>query len=238
MMRHTPVADVMATELITASPDASFAHLAKLLHTSGVCAVPIVDPAGILLGVVSEADLMASAARPDTAPGRWRARHIRRDQPEAKAGATTAAELMTAFVEAVAPTTPVATAARLMVERHLRWMPVCDPAGCVVGVISRSDVLTVFLRDDASIRAEFVDDVLDGAAVDGAAVDGAAEAAGDDKRLQAEVRDGIVTLTGEVATPADAERLVRATERVEGVVAVVDHLAHRVDERVAEAAPR
>ncbi len=232
-MRHTPVADVMATELITASPDASFAHLAKLLHTAGVAAVPIVDPAGILLGVVSEADLMASAARPDTAPERWRARHIRRDQPEAKAGATTAAELMTAFVEAVAPTTPVATAARLMVERHLRWMPVCDPAGCVVGVISRSDVLTVFLRDDASIRAEVVDEVLDGGAVDGAA-----EAAVDDKRLQVEVRDGIVTLTGEVATPADAERLVRATERVEGVVAVVDHLAHRVDEPVADAAPR
>ena len=44
---------------------------------------------------------------------------------------------MTAFVEAVAPTTTVATAARLMVERHLRWMPVCDPAGCVLGVISR-----------------------------------------------------------------------------------------------------
>lgn len=232
-MRHTPVADVMATELITASPDASFAHLAKLLHTAGVRAVPIVDPAGVLLGVVSEADLMASAARPDTAPGRWRARHIRRDQPEAKAGATTAAELMTAFVEAVAPTTPVATAARLMVERHLRWMPVCDAAGCVVGVVSRSDVLTVFLRDDASIRAEVVDEVLNGAAVDDAA-----EAAADAERLQVEVHEGIVTLTGDVATPADAERLVRATERVEGVVAVVDHLAHRVDERVADAASR
>ncbi len=228
-MRHTPVADVMATELITASPDASFAHLAKLLHTAGVRAVPIVDPAGVLLGVVSEADLMASAARPDTAPGRWRARHIRRDQPEAKAGATTAAELMTAFVEAVAPTTPVATAARLMVERHLRWMPVCDAAGCVVGVVSRSDVLTVFLRDDASIRAEVVDEVLNGAAVDDVA---------EADRLQVEVHEGIVTLTGDIATPADAERLVRATERVEGVVAVVDHLAHRVDERVADAASR
>src|ERR1700755_2467291 len=123
-MRHSVVADVMATEVVTAPPDTSFAHLARLLHTAGVRAVPIVDATGVLLGVVSEADLMASAARPDTAPGRWQARHIRRDQPEAKAGATTAAELMTPFVEAVAPTTTVATAARLMVERHLRWLPV------------------------------------------------------------------------------------------------------------------
>jgi CBS domain-containing protein len=220
MMRHTSVADVMATDLVTASPDASFAHLAKLLHTAGVRAVPIVDEAGVLMGVVSEADLMASAARPDTAPGRWRARHIRRDQPEAKAGATTAAELMTAFAEAVAPTTPVATAARLMVERHFRWLPVCDEAGRVVGVISRSDVLTVFLRDDASTRTEVVDDVLAGTP--------------GSENVQVEVRDGVVTLSGQVPDRGDGERLVRATERVEGVVAVVDHLAYAVGEAAAQ----
>lgn len=218
-MRHTTVADVMATELVTATPDASFAHLAKLLHTAGVRAVPILDAAGVLMGVVSEADLMAAAARPDTAPGRWRARHIRRDQPEAKAGATTAAELMTAFVEAVAPTTSVATAARLMVERHFRWLPVCDEAGRVVGVISRSDVLTVFLHDDASTRAEVVDDVLSG-------TPGA-------ENVRVDVRDGVVTLSGEVPDRGEGERLVRATERVEGVIAVVDHLAYAADEACA-----
>lgn len=222
-MRRTTVTDVMATDLVTAAPDASFAHLAKLLHTAGVRAVPIVDPAGVLLGVVSEADLMASAARPVTSAGRWRARHIRRDQPEAKAGATTAAELMTAFVEAVAPTTPVATAARLMVEHHLRWMPVCDAAGCVVGVISRSDVLTVFLRDDASIQAEVVEEVL----ADASPVE--------EKKVQVEVRDGVVTLTGDVATRGDAEQLIRSVERVEGAVAVVDGLTYGVDESLADA---
>ena len=217
-MRRTTVADVMASDVITASPEASFAELARLLHGAGVRAVPIIDPAGVLIGVVSEADLMASAARPDTAPGRWRARHIRRDQPEAKAGATTAAELMTAFVEAVAPTTTVATAARLMVERHLRWMPVCDEAGRVLGVISRSDVLAVFLRDDASIRAELADEVL------------GADAQG----VQIDVRDGVVTLAGEVATGLDAERSVRVSERVEGVVGVANHLTHRRDVELAE----
>ena len=222
-MRRTTVADVMASDVITASPEASFAELARLLHGAGVRAVPIIDPAGVLIGVVSEADLMASAARPDTAPGRWRARHIRRDQPEAKAGATTAAELMTAFVEAVAPTTTVATAARLMVERHLRWMPVCDEAGRVLGVISRSDVLAVFLRDDASIRAEIVDDVLRRILL------------AEPGRVLVEVDGGVVTLTGELDTRRDARMAVRLIERVEGVVAVVDHLRYRADERVADA---
>ena len=215
-MLRTTVSDVMASDIVTASPDASFAELARLLHGAGVRAVPIVDRTGVLMGVVSEADLMASAARPDTAPGRWRARHVRRDQPEAKAGATTAAELMTPFVEAVAPTTTVATAARLMVERHLRWMPVCDAAGCVLGVVSRSDVLSIFLRDDESIRAEIADEVLGGRAV------------------QVDVHDGICSLAGEVRSRSDAEGLVRAVERVEGVVAVEDHLTHRSTEQLVE----
>jgi CBS domain-containing protein len=217
-MLRTTVAEVMVTDVVTASPDASFAELARVLHGAGVRAVPIVDPAGVLMGVVSEADLMASAARPDTAPGRWRARHVRRDQPEAKAGATTAAELMTAFVEAVAPTTTVATAARLMVERHLRWMPVCDAAGRVLGVISRSDVLAVFLRDDESIRAEIADEVV----------------GADGKGVQVDVHDGVCSLNGEVETRGDAERLDRVAERVEGVVAVTDRLTYRVGEQLAD----
>jgi CBS domain-containing protein len=47
-----------------------------------------------------------------------------------------------------------------MLGQHLSWMPVCDEDRRVVGVLGRSDLLTDFLRDDASIRAEIVDDVL------------------------------------------------------------------------------
>jgi CBS domain-containing protein len=108
-----------------------------------------------------------------------------------------------------------------MVERHLRWMPVCDEAGRVLGVISRSDVLAVFLRDDASIRAELADEVL----------------GADAQCVQVDVRDGVVTLAGEVATRIDAERLVRVSERVEGVVGVADHLTCRRDGQLADHVP-
>ena len=110
-----------------------------------------------------------------------------------------------------------------MMEHHLSWMPVCDEDRRVVGVLGRSDVLTVFLRDDASIRAEIVDDVLRRILL------------ADPAAVQVEVDGGVVTLTGELDTRLDAQVAVRLIERVEGVVAVVDHLRFRTDERVADA---
>ena len=160
-MRHTTVADVMSTNVISAKPDDSFAQLATMLRNAAIRAVPVVDEDGRLQGVVSEADLMAAVARAERdARHMWRPRHIGRGSPQAKAGATTAAELMTTDVETVAPTTRLPAAARTMVESRFSWMPVCDEANRVVGVLARPDVLTVFLRDDDAIQAEIVHDIL------------------------------------------------------------------------------
>lgn len=224
-MRHTTVADVMSTNVISARPQDSFAHLTTQLRGAAIRAVPVVDDDGTLLGVVSEADLMAAVARPDGYEARrwWRPRHIRRQTPESKAGATTAAELMTTGVETVTPATRVSAAARAMLSQHLSWMPVCDEDRRVVGVLGRSDVLTVFVRDDASIRAEIVDDVLRFILLT------------DPTSVLVEVDGGVVTLTGELDTRLDAQVAVRLIERIEGVVAVVDHLRFRTDERVADA---
>ncbi len=224
-MRHTTVADVMSTRVISARPQDSFAQLASMLHGAAIRAVPVVDAGGTLQGVVSEADLMAAVARADGSEARrwWRPRHIRRAGPASKAGATTAGELMTTDVQTVTPSTRVTAAARTMMERHLSWMPVCDKTGRVVGVLSRSDVLTVFLRDDESIRTEIVDDILRRILLT------------DPAAVRVEVDAGVATLTGELDTRVDVQVAVRLTERVEGVVAVVDRLRFRSDERVADA---
>ena len=224
-MRHTTVADVMSTNVISANPQDSFAQLAMMLRNAAIRAVPVVDDDDRLCGVVSEADLMAAVAHAEGGDARrwWRPRHIRRRSPQAKAGATTAAELMTTDVETVSPATPLPAAARTMMDRQLSWVPVCDEAGRVVGVLGRRDVLTVFLRDDASIRAEIVDDILRYVLL------------ADPSAVQVEVAGGVVTLTGELDTRLDTRVAVRLTERVEGVAAVVDQLRYRTDERVTGA---
>lgn len=102
-----------------------------------------------------------------------------------------------------------------MRERGLSWLPVVDPDGRVVGVLGRSDLISVFMRDDATIRAEVVDGVL----LETMLVEPA--------RVDVEVADGVVTLTGDLGTDRDAELAVRFVERVEGVVGVIDRLRRR-----------
>jgi osmotically-inducible protein OsmY len=86
-------------------------------------------------------------------------------------------------------------------------------------VLARSDLLVIFLRPDAAIQAEIVQDVLVGALVV------------DPNRVAVEVTDGVVTLTGELDTRADAEVAVAHTHGVEGVVDVVDRLTWQVQDR-------
>ena len=224
-MRHTTVADVMSTSVISAGPKDTFAHLATLLSSAAIRAVPVVDDSGRLQGVVSEADLMSAVARNDAGDaGRWwRPRHVRRGHPEAKAGATTAGELMTTEVQTVTPSTRLPAAARTMMEHHLSWMPVCDGDGRVVGVLGRSDVLRVFLRDDGSIKTEITHDILRLVLL------------ADPAAVKVEVDGGVLTLTGELDTRLDTQMAVRLVERVEGVVAVVDHLRYRNYERLTDA---
>ncbi len=219
-MRVTTVADVMSTHVVAVEPGDSFSHVAQLLYSAAISAVPVVGTDGTLHGVVSDADLMATAAclvEADPAT-RCRSRSTRESRLYAKAGAATAEELMTTAVETVGPRTGVAEAARRMIDQNLRWMPVTDDDGRVVGILSRSDILAVFLHSDESVRADVAQRVRERIPLT------------DPAPLDVQVRQGIVTLSGEVGTPAEAASAVRCTRRVEGVVLVVDRLHSRVDD--------
>lgn len=225
-VRRSTVADVMTTDVVRVPPDATFAQVADALAGRRVRAVPVCDAGGVLLGAVSEADLLVTAERAEPAPDRpwWRPRprHTDRSAPAGATGAATAAGLMSAPAVTVEPGTTVARAARLMREHGLAWLPVVGRDGRMVGVVGRSDLLSVFHRDDDAIRTEIVDDVL-------VRLLGVGE-----DRVTVAVTDGVVTLDGELDTRADTELAARFADRVEGVVTVVDRLRHRVDERTAD----
>ncbi len=226
-LSRTVVADVMTTTVLSVGPDTPVTAIATVLHDGAVRAVPVLDGQGHLLGVVSEADVLATLDGPDHDGGRprRRPRHTRRTPPVPQIGAGTARVLMSTPVVTVGPSTTVAAAARSMSERGVAWMPVVDADGRVLGVLGRSDLLAVFLRGDGAIRREVVEEVLGRMLMV------------DRTRIAVEVTDGVVTLTGQLDTRVDMELTVRFVERLEGVVEVRDRLSCLADHTLLDVAP-
>jgi CBS-domain-containing membrane protein len=142
----------------------------------------------------------------------------RRRAERLKARGGTAAELMTWPVVTIGPGAGVAEAARLLRKHRIKRMPVTDPAGRLVGVVSQSDVLKVFLRPDEEIRRQVVDQVV------------IRDLVLDPERLQVTVRDGVVLLEGTCERRSLVPNLVRAVAGVEGVVRVENRLGFDVDD--------
>lgn len=209
----------MTTAIASVSSSTPVPDVAATLFTAAVRAVPVLDAGGALLGVISEADLLpVIAATEQSERPWWRPRHVHRDGPAPHPGARTAGELMSTVPVTIAPDATVVAAARLMREHGVSWLPVIA-AGRLVGVLGRSDLLTVFLRGDADIRSEVVEDVL------------AATLMVAPGRVRVDVVDGVVTLTGKLDTHIDAQVAVAMAHRVEGVVDVVDKLTWETADR-------
>jgi CBS domain-containing protein len=209
------VRDVMTTRVVAVHKDASFKEMAAMLRSSRISAFPVLDDAGRVVGVVSEADLLVKeAVQAEGVSVLAALRHWREDD---KAAGTTAGDLMTGPAVTIGPDAPVAEAARLMYDRRVKRLPVVNNAGHLVGIISRVDVLSVFDRPDDQIRGEIVRDVLPEVLV---TVPGDCEVT---------VRDGIVTLAGLLDSERDAKSAVDAVRHVQGVVAVRDRLGYPKD---------
>ncbi len=204
----------MTRDVVSARPDTSFKELAGLLAAHGVAAVPVVDATGRPIGVVSENDLLRKATdRPETGDGPSPMPHLEAWE-RAKAEGARAEEIMSAPAVCVRPEWTVVEAARLMEIHGVKRLPVVDAADRLLGIVSRRDLLRVFLRTDEAIREEIRRDLL-------------AETFGDAAReVTVEVTDGQVRLEGAVASRRLVPVLVRLCRSVDGVVDVREHLAH------------
>ncbi|MBT2382976.1 CBS domain-containing protein [Streptomyces sp. ISL-11] len=203
-MQHLAVKDVMTSEVVRVVPETGFREIVNLLTEFDITAVPVVDAEDRPAGVVSEADLIHTQAAqadqrgPSPAP------------PPSGPPAVTAGQLMTSPAVCITPDESVVAAARLMATRHVKRLPVVDADGRLIGMVSRGDLLRVFLRDDRSIRNEIVEEVL----VD---VRGVSPAA-----VGVEVEQGQVVLSGTIEPPELVPLVLRLCRSVDGVVSVTD----------------
>ncbi len=205
------VRDVMTRRVVSVREDASFKEMADMLRRTRISAFPVIDRVNRVIGVVSEADLLVKEAVQVAGTSIVAAlRHVGEDN---KANGVTAADLMTGPAVTIAPEASVADAARIMYDRRIKRLPVVDPAGRLLGIISRVDVLAVFSRPDDEIRDEIAHRVLP-------TTTGSKPA-----DFEVTVSDGIVTISGPPQSEAAARALLDGVRHVQGVVAVRDRVS-------------
>jgi CBS domain-containing protein len=209
------VKDVMSAHPVSVTRNTSFKELVARLFKFGVSGFPVVGDDGRVIGVVSEADMLAKEAMEDgyrSWPGRIAATTHRTERR--KAGGVTAGDLMTSPAVTVAAEDTVEHAAAVMYTRGLKRLPVVDAAGRLVGIISRVDVLAVFDRLDAEIRDEIVSEVI--------------PRLSEPSWYSVIVKDGIVTVEGTPETVSIGHEVLARIRHVQGVVAVRDRLVYPV----------
>ena len=212
------VRDVMTQEVVTVDEHASFKDIATLIGERRVSAVPVIDREGRVLGIVSEADLVLKEEFPEGPAGGRLFQGRRQRMERAKAAGNTAAELMTAPAVTIGPDASVANAARLLHRHGIKRMPVVDPAGPLLGIVSRADLIKVFLRSDTEIAQEVRQEVL----VRAMWVD--------PDTVTVKVHDGVVTLSGQLERRSLIPITVSLVHGLDGVVDVVDRLSFEVDD--------
>lgn len=214
---NVTVKDVMTTPVVAVKRGASYKEMATLLRKYRVSAFPVIDDDQKVIGIVSEADMLAKQALNADRGGMITAMLHRREQE--KADGVTAGDLMSDRTVTVNPGDTVEQAARLMYMLQVKRLPVVDAGGCLVGIVSRADLLAVFDRTDSEIHAEIVDDII------------LHEFLIDPAQFIVTVADGVVTLKGAPETAALAHRIVDRIRHVQGVVTVRDKLAYPPAER-------
>ncbi len=210
---HRRVRDVMTTSVVTVDRITPSKEIAALLADHKISALPVLIMGRHVAGVVSEADLLVLEEQAGAKTRLHRSGVLHRTAG-GKHPARTADELMTSPAITIHPDATIPAAARLMNHHHIKRLPVVDPEGVLIGIVSRRDLLSVFLRPDEDL-ADDVRAIL------------AEMLFADPDSVTVGVRDGVVTLSGQPAPPDQHDMIAVAIKLIwdiDGVVDVVNKL--------------
>jgi CBS domain-containing protein len=210
---HSRVQDIMTTDIVAVDRITPFKQIAWQLVHHQINGVPVLSLARHVAGVVTEGDLIAARDKHAGQRKRWTG-SPRYGSDRSRYDRLTGEQLMTAPAITIHPDTSIAGAARLMNDHHIKLLPVVDQDGKIAGVVSRRDLLSVFLMPDSEIARqvrELINEI----------------ASGEPGNIKVDVQYGIVTLTGQpepelrnqVATAIDA------AWDIDGVLDIINHVA-------------
>jgi CBS domain-containing protein len=205
------VRDVMVTAVVAAHEGAVFKEVVDALIRNRISAVPVIDADRRVLGVVSEADLLARVSKAHLALPRGH-RLSTHSEERRKLHAATAGELMTSPAYVIAPHAAITEAAWHAARSRVRHLPVVDEHGVLVGIVTRSDLLRPFLRPDEEIREDILQNLIIGAFLL------------DPSSIEVAVDEGVVTLRGQIERRSVAGEFVDNGRGWCGGVVVSDQL--------------
>jgi CBS domain-containing protein len=220
---HHRVEDVMTTSVVAVERMTPYKEIAILMAEHKISAVPVLIMGRHVTGVVSEADLLSVQDKRARAAQLESGGRLHWHAGDQKHWGLTAGALMTSPAITIHPDATLPAAARLMNSRHLKRLPVVDSSGepivgslggKLIGIVSRCDLLSVFLRPDEDIARE-VREMLTQILL------------ADPARATARVQNGIVTLAGGLGSAEQRDLIrvaVRLTWDINGVVDVVNKL--------------
>lgn len=197
------VFDVMTREVMVARPETTFRELVHVIEDHHVHALPVVDDQRRVLGIVAESDLL----KDELTGGHVRARLERRGRM--RPAGVVAGEIMTSPAVTIDQSQTLSYAARVLHQRHIGRLPVVEHDARLIGIVTRSDLLTVFLGSDEDLLAAIQEAI--------AAVD-------DSSTIWANVDDGVVVLQGSAELLSHVGVVAEHVRRVPGIV----HLDVRV----------
>ncbi|MFB0631555.1 CBS domain-containing protein [Streptomyces sp. AB3(2024)] len=215
-MKHIKVGDLMTGNVVSVTPYSAFKDVAKLLTQYDISGLPVLDEEDRVVGVVSQTDLLALAPSAPRTSGKV----------GPAAGGPTAGSVMSAPAVTVHAQETAADAARLMTRRGIERLPVVDEEDRLVGIVTRRDLLRLFVRPDSEIRRRVNDEVLAGVL---------GVPAG---QVEVHVVDGIVAMDGRVELQSQLPALVGLVEQLDGVVAVASRVTARTEDVPATRAGR
>ncbi|HZF76318.1 MAG TPA: CBS domain-containing protein [Acetobacteraceae bacterium] len=153
--------DLMTSTPVTLPPDMPLPAIARLFAERGISGAPVVDTGGMLLGMVTESDLIRRIAAPEDQPRSWIVRFFQPAGAQAaeyaRTHGRTAQDVMTRGVLAVEEDAPIEQVAASLEERNIRRVPVLRE-GRLVGIVSRADLIRALLSPAEKLREDAPDE--------------------------------------------------------------------------------
>jgi len=193
------VREIMSSPAFKVHERASIEAALQVMASAKVSSLPVVDPSGHLVGIISEADLLKELLEPDPRA------HMRLVAPPSGPLLSTVSQVMTANPYTVREDDDVAELAQIFARTGWKCAPVVRGES-LLGVVSRSDVIAALARPDNEIRAE----------ISKAFAEIGLES------WQAEVSYGVVRISG-ATSDRDRAAATSIAQSVKGVRRVVSH---------------